>query len=225
MVKPLVVPAYLLLLCLLVACEEAEDTTDDDGGAGSSATSTTASGSGGATAGSGGGGGSLPFALTSTAFTEGETIPLVHECGSPAPVSGPGDNETPPLTWTAGPSNTQSYAIVVRDVDATVPQFPNGIIHWVVYDIPATTTSLPQNVAPGYEPGTPAGAKHAEIQGSGYHGYFGPCSPNSVNTYVFTVHAMASPTLDGVTQDTTEKDVAALVESTSIASASLSGES
>ncbi|MEM6991561.1 MAG: YbhB/YbcL family Raf kinase inhibitor-like protein [Myxococcota bacterium] len=166
--------------------------------------------------------GSVEFQVTSSAFTEGGTIPQPHECGPPLSPDGPGDDVSPDLTWTPGPAETQSYAVVVRDIDATIPAFPEGIIHWVIYDIPADGLSLPEGVAPGYDV---SGAHQAELQGSGYFGYFGPCSPTTVNTYVFTVHAMPDPTIAGVTMASSESEIAAMIESSSIAQTSLSGES
>jgi len=216
--------APVLVLALAVGCGDQTTPTDDDG----SGTTTTGAGGSGGVGGAGGGGGQggmLPFEVTSAAFDEGETIPLVHECGPPAPVQGgPGDNQTPPLSWTAGPPGTQSYAVVVRDVDARVTQFPHGIIHWVIYDIPAATLGLPLGVSDGYEVTTPAGAKQGLIQNTGFFGYFGPCSPNSVNTYVFTVHAMSETNLP-VSMTDSERDIALDIEQNAIASASLSGES
>src|SRR5688500_16525468 len=43
----------------------------------------------------------LPFALTSSAFADGEALPVKYSCG--------GDNVSPPLSWTAGPEGTKSY--------------------------------------------------------------------------------------------------------------------
>lgn len=221
------VTTSVLMGGLAIGCGDEGTTTDDDGSGGAT-TSSSSGGSdagGGGLGGAGGEGGRLPFEVTSTAFGEGDIIPMVHECGPPAPVpNGTGGNETPPLSWTAGPTGTQSYAVVVRDIDATVTQFPNGIIHWVIYDIPASATSLPQNVPNGYTVAMPAGAKQGEVQGTGYFGYFGPCSPNSVNTYVFTVHAMGEAALP-VTMGDSERDIALYIEANALASTSLSGES
>lgn len=160
-----------------------------------------------------------PFALTSDAFAEGEMIPLRYECGPPLIPEGTGGNITPALSFTAGPSGAMSYAIVVRDRDA------GNLVHWVLYDIPAETREIPENVRPGYMASLVPGARQAELQGSGYFGYLGPCSPGRVNTYEFTVHALPTETLPGVDRTTTEDDIAAAVEAASIASASLSGES
>ena len=222
----------LFTLCsaaLVVGCG------DDGGGSGSGGSGTGMStggtggtggmvGTGGMGTGGMGTGGMAPFEVTSTTFAEGETIPTNVECGPPI-ANGPGMNVSPDLTWTPGPSETQSYAVVVRDIDATPPQYPEGIIHWVIYDIPAATLSLPTGVTDNYDVTEIPGAKQAELQGSGYFGFFGPCSPNSINTYVWTVHAMPEATVPGVTMASTESEIAAAIESTSIAQVSLSGES
>jgi len=161
----------------------------------------------------------LPFALESSVFEEGGMIPLRYECGPPIVADGPGENITPPLSWTSGPATTMSYAIVMRDVDA------GGLVHWAIYDIDAATRDIAEGVPGGYDAAFPSGAKQAELQGSGFYGYFGPCSPSSINTYQLTIHALDTPTLPGVDMTTSENDVAAAVEAASIASASLSGES
>jgi len=162
----------------------------------------------------------MPFELTSSAFAEGETIELRYECGPPlVPGPGPGENISPPLAWTAGPIATGSYALVMRDLDA------GNLVHWVLYDIPASNHEVEEHVPAGYQPRFPAGAKQAELQGSGYFGYFGPCSPGRVNTYQWTLHALPMPELPDVDRTSTENDLARAVENASIASASLSGES
>ncbi|MEU8317371.1 YbhB/YbcL family Raf kinase inhibitor-like protein [Nonomuraea sp. NPDC048881] len=91
------------------------------------------------------------FTLTSTAFTQGGIIPKVHECTSGGQTDPGRRNESPPLTWSGGPAGTRGYALVMRDLDN------NNLIHWVIYDIPADVTSLPQNVEHAYRPTAPAG--------------------------------------------------------------------
>lgn len=204
-------------LILLVACSEDRRTGTADGGT-IGVDGGTADAGGTPDAGPPDAGEPEPFTLTSSAYAEGETIPVRYECGPPV-AEGPGDNASPPLAWTAGPSATMSYAIVMRDLD-----FEN-LVHWVLYDIPATARSIDEDVPAAYMPLFPDGAKQAELQGSGYFGYLGPCSPASVNTYQITLHALDTATLPGVGRTTTEDDIAAAVEAASIASASLSGES
>jgi Raf kinase inhibitor-like YbhB/YbcL family protein len=193
----------------------ATTTSTGDGGSGtttSTATTTTTSSAGGG--GEGGEGGMAAFALTSPAFGEGETIPTANVC-----TSGGGSNLSPVLSWTAGPSGTQSYAVVMRDLD-----FQSGFLHWVIWDIPASTMTLPEGIENVYQPSAPAGSKQAPFNQS-LVGYLGPCSPNSVNTYQFTVYAIGSATLSGLSQSSSKQEAAAAIEAAAIASASLSGES
>ena len=73
--------------------------------------------------------------------------PQIYEC-----ASGGGNDESPPLAWTAGPAGTQSYAIVMRDLDN------NNLIHWIIWDIPASAMALPQGIVDGFDVVDPAGA-------------------------------------------------------------------
>lgn len=184
--------------------------TGEDGSSTTSSTTTTSSSAGGG--GEGGEGGAVPFAISSPAFDEGGTIPSANVC-----VSGGGANQSPVLSWTAGPAGTQSYAIVMRDLD-----FQSGFLHWVIWDIPVNT--LPAGIENVYQPSAPAGAKQAPFN-QGLVGYYGPCSPNSVNTYQFTVYAIPSATLSGLSASSSKQEAAAAIEAAAIASASLSGES
>ncbi|NUO50874.1 MAG: YbhB/YbcL family Raf kinase inhibitor-like protein [Polyangiaceae bacterium] len=166
---------------------------------------TTASTTMASTTGAGGGG---EFALTSTAFNEGDMIPQTYECDN-----GGGDNISPPFAWTAGPAGTMSYAIVMRDLD-----FGPGFIHWVIWDIPATETGLPEDLGGGFMVADPAGAKQVNP-------YFGPCSPNSVNTYEWTLYAIDAATLPGLDQNSNHDEAEAAILDAAIASTTLSGES
>ncbi|MFI6291008.1 YbhB/YbcL family Raf kinase inhibitor-like protein [Nonomuraea sp. NPDC050790] len=159
------------------------------------------------------------FTLTSSAFAPGGVIPAVHECtsGSPGPQK---KNESPPLSWTGAPAAARSHAIVMRDLDN------NNLIHWVIYDIPAGVTSLPQNVAHAYRPPVPAGARQVYYRGSAsLYGYQGPCSPRTVNTYEFVVHALNRATLTELTSASSTQTAARVIANASLGSARLSGES
>ncbi len=92
------------------------------------------SGSSQPSAGDGSGGSQqAPFTLSSSAFSDGGRIPQKHTCD--------GEDVNPPLTWSNPPQGTKSFVIVVDDPDA---QQVAGIVwtHWVIYDIPATRTSI-----------------------------------------------------------------------------------
>jgi Raf kinase inhibitor-like YbhB/YbcL family protein len=122
------------------------------------------------------------FVLTSTAFTEGTAIPAAHTCA--------GTNVSPPLSWTPGPSNTLSYAVVLTDKT-------NNLVHAGIYDIPASVTSLPMNVDKVANPSIPAGSKQVLAYNS-MAGYAGPCPGAMAHTYEFMVYAVDIATLPGI---------------------------
>lgn len=99
-----------------------------------------------------------------------------------------GRNQSPELTWTNAPAGTKSFAITMYDPDAPTG---SGWWHWVVFDIPASTASLPEGAGTPGQPGLPAGV----IQGMtdfGAPGYGGPCPPpgHGPHQYVITVYAL-----------------------------------
>ena len=104
-----------------------------------------------------------------------------------------GGNVSPALSWNGAPAGTKSYAVTMYDPDAPTG---SGWWHWVVYDIPASVTSLPAGA------GSPGGVlPSGAVQGRtdfGSTGYGGPCPPagDRPHRYVFTVHALSVPTID-----------------------------
>jgi Raf kinase inhibitor-like YbhB/YbcL family protein len=159
-----------------------------------------------------------PFALTSTAWREGETIPLMYKC---AMVPPPGDGISPPLAWTPGPAATKSYAVTL------IHNAPDMSIHWVIWDIPASTLSLQENVEKVAEPPVPAGTKQVRpnLDGSTWYGYLGPC-PQAVNSrqnYLFAVHAVDVDTLPGITPQSSSAQAMSAVRAHQLARATLGG--
>ncbi len=213
-------PWIVLSLALAVAAcgdDEATSSTSNQGGDGTGASGAQGGGgdpgSGGtggtgtgATGGAGGEGGMAAFALTSPAFTDGSMIPDVHSCV--------GANISPALNWTAGPANTQSYAIVFEDESIS-------FLHSVIWDIPASTLGLPEDVDKVFEPPDVPGAQQA-VAYNGMRGYAGPCSNNSINTYTFTLHAVNVGSL-GLDMNTTRQQARTAIEAASLATATLSG--
>ena len=121
----------------------------------------------------------MAFNLTSTAFAANGSIPAKYTCE--------GADISPPLEWSGAPSGTKSFALIVDDPDAPDPAKPQRVyVHWVVYNIPASTTKLPEN-AP--KSGLPSGA----MQGSndwGKQTYGGPCPPIGRHRYFFKLYAL-----------------------------------
>lgn len=83
-----------------------------------------------------------------------------------------GSNRSPGLAWTAA-DGAQSYAIVLEDPDATLPQ---PFVHWVAWNLPATTTSLPHALPSDATLQAPAGMRQGR-NGKQSTGYFGPRPP------------------------------------------------
>jgi len=151
------------------------------------------------------------FTLTSTAFAASGSIPAIHTCN--------GTNVSPPLTWTDAPAGTQSYAVVMRDL--SLGASPN--YHWVIYDIPAATTSLPQNVDQTASPSVPAGAKQTYWSFGADYSYRGPCPPSGTHDYQFTVYSFATATIPvgAPATDPAAQDV--IIQANKTGSASLTG--
>jgi Raf kinase inhibitor-like YbhB/YbcL family protein len=146
--------------------------------------------------------------LTSTVLTDGGMFPDKYTCA--------GDDTSPDLTWTAGPSGTMSYAMILQDT-------ANMLNHWVMWDIPSSVTALPANLATDAMPAMPAGAKQKAFQGNGY---VGPCPNGMDHLYKFTVYALPVATLSGVMSSSQTSQIAmAVMSANPLASASLSSHS
>jgi len=160
------------------------------------------------------------FTLSSSAFADGGAIPKIHECTSGGGNDPAKKNESPPLAWAGAPAAAKSYAVVMRDLDNA------DLIHWVIYDIPASATSLPQNVEHVHRPPVPAGARQVYYRGSAsLYGYQGPCSPSTVNTYEFVVHALNRASLTNLDSTSSTRTAARAITAASIGSARITGES
>ena len=132
--------------------------------------------------------------VTSGSFANGGTIPNIEALQGCGGTDGP-HGESTDLTWTAGPAGTKSYTVIEFDPDAPTR---SGFYHWVVFNIPASTTSLALNAS-----GTaamPAGSVEA-TNDYGFTGYGGPCPPagDPAHHYNFIVSALNVATLAGVT--------------------------
>lgn len=116
-----------------------------------------------------------PFQLEGSAFNNDDPIPEQY--------SKDGGDLSPPLTWKNLPKGTQSLVLICEDPDA-----PNGTwIHWVLYNIPTTLTSisegganLPQDVTYGRN-------------SWGNLSYNGPKPPSGTHHYEFRLYAIDAP--------------------------------
>src|ERR1700730_4482010 len=108
--------------------------------------------------------------LTSTEVAAGETI---NEDQTGNVFGCKGGNISPSLSWSGAPSDTKSFTITVCDPDAPTG---SGFWHWIVFNIPASTTSIPQNAGDVKKKLMPKGAIQSRTD-FGTDGYGGPCPP------------------------------------------------
>jgi Raf kinase inhibitor-like YbhB/YbcL family protein len=125
------------------------------------------------------------FNVTSTDFRNGGTIPMAQVFNS---FGCTGKNQSPGLHWSGAPAGTKSFAITIYDPDAPTG---SGWWHWIVFNIPATVTSLPQNAGAANSTSMPAGAVQARTD-FGVSNYGGPCPPmgDKPHHYQITVYAL-----------------------------------
>jgi Raf kinase inhibitor-like YbhB/YbcL family protein len=130
-----------------------------------------------------------------------------------------GANVSPALSWSNAPKDTQSFALMVYDPDAPTG---SGWWHWIVYNIPATTTSLAADAGNTQNMLMPHGA----VQGRtdfGTSGYGGPCPPpGKPHHYYFRLYALKTPKLD-LPKDATAAFIGFNVRAQSLGSAELMG--
>jgi phosphatidylethanolamine-binding protein (PEBP) family uncharacterized protein len=125
----------------------------------------------------------LGAVLSSSAFVDGERLPDASTCA--------GQNRSPALAWTPGPTGTLSYALSLSALES------NGqrTTQWVLWNIPADVLELAAGIEAGAEPSNLPGARQASfivvpvdvIAGPRYRG---PCSLRSMQ-FEFTLVALA----------------------------------
>jgi Raf kinase inhibitor-like YbhB/YbcL family protein len=114
--------------------------------------------------------------LSSSAFKDGEVIPVRHTCD--------GEDVSPPLAWTGAPVETRTFALICDDPDA-----PRGTgVHWLIWNLQADAVELGEGIPPS--PQLPSGARQGLNDGGGL-GYAGPCPPSGKpHRYFFRLHAL-----------------------------------
>jgi hypothetical protein len=121
---------------------------------------------------------SMSLSLTSPAFSANGEIPKEYTCE--------GGDHSPELTWSGAPQGTRSFALIEDDPDAPDPKAPKTTwVHWVLYDIPASATSLPKDAAKSLPAGTREGVNDWKRTG-----YGGPCPPVGRHRYFHKLYAL-----------------------------------
>lgn len=117
--------------------------------------------------------------LTTTAFTDGDFIPHRHAQA--------GRDVSPPLAWSGVPDSTRSFVLVVHDADAAIGDGTDDLLHWMVWNIPGSATSLPEGVVQGAQ----SANGMRQLSGTGPY-YRGPAAPATgpAHHYVFELYAL-----------------------------------
>jgi len=124
------------------------------------------------------------MSLTSTDLKEGAILPtsrLFKGFGCT------GGNVSPALSWSGAPSGTKSFAVTMYDPDAPTG---SGWWHWVVFNIPAGTTSLPKGAGDVKKKLMPKGAIQSRTD-YGAAGYGGPCPPPGAKPHRYQITVFA----------------------------------
>src|SRR6202158_5415818 len=110
-----------------------------------------------------------------------------------------GNNVSPALNWSGAPTGTKSFAVSMYDPDAPTG---SGWWHWVVFNIPPGTTSLPKGGGDVKQKLMPKGAIQSRTD-YGYDGYGGPCPPtgDKPHHYQITVFAVSVDKLPDAKND------------------------
>jgi Raf kinase inhibitor-like YbhB/YbcL family protein len=121
----------------------------------------------------------MALTLTSSSFKPMGPIPVRHTCD--------GEDVSPALAWRGTPGGTQSFVLIVDDPDAPDPAAPKRTyVHWVLYDIPSTVSTLVEGVKT-------ADLREGMRDGSNdwkRTGYGGPCPPIGRHRYFFKLYAL-----------------------------------
>jgi Raf kinase inhibitor-like YbhB/YbcL family protein len=132
-----------------------------------------------------------------------------------------GGNLSPELSWSGAPPGTRSFAVSIYDPDAPTG---SGWWHWVVFDIPAGTTSLPKGAGDVKKKLMPKGAIQTRND-FGTDGYGGPCPPagDKPHHYQITVFAVDVDKLPGAKNKAASALVSSKLRSHTLAAAALTG--
>jgi Raf kinase inhibitor-like YbhB/YbcL family protein len=132
--------------------------------------------------GGGRGRGAIPvMTLTSSAWPDGGQIPVEY--------TQVGEEASPPLAWSNVPENVASFVLIAHDVDAAIGTGIDDVLHWMLWNIPAATTSLPERVPAIAQ--LPDGTRQISATSPGYRGP-GAAASGPAHHYVFELFALDS---------------------------------
>ena len=131
-----------------------------------------------------------------TGFPDGGQIPV--RFSQAAEGAAPGEGTSPAISWQNAPAATQSFVLNMHDMEVSRNRTTDDQAHWVVWNLPATTTGLPEGVPKGAQLAN--GAYQVSATGQVYRGPGAPAN-GPPHHYMFEVFALdikvdVTPTAD-----------------------------
>ena len=105
---------------------------------------------------------SPPLLMTTTAFEDGGVIPDKYTMKAGA------NAVSPALSWSQVPPGTQTFALIMHDPEPVLNRSAKmDVTHWVIWNIPGTSTGLPEGVPAGE---LPDGSRQVSLRSNSYMG-------------------------------------------------------
>ena len=129
--------------------------------------------------------GGPPMTMTMAGFADGGQIPV--RFSQAAEGAAPGEGTSPAISWANAPAATQSFVLHMHDMDVVRNKTTDDQAHWVVWNIPATATGLPEGVPKGAQ--LKDGSLQISATGQVYRGPGAPAA-GPRHHYVFELFAL-----------------------------------
>ena len=111
---------------------------------------------------------SPPTVLSSPTFADYGALPLKYAPNAHAQTTWAGIS--PPLAWTQPPARTRAYVVTMLDLEAALGGDPQDPVLWMMVNLPASTSGLPEGIARGRTAMLPEGAFQRSFASNGYVG-------------------------------------------------------
>jgi hypothetical protein len=123
--------------------------------------------------------------LSIPSFPDGGQFPVKYS--QAADGVAPGEGVSPAMTWANVPAGTRSFVLHMHDLDVVHNKTVDDQVHWVVWNIPGTSTGLPEGVPKGAQ--LADGSYQISATGQMYRGP-GAAATGPLHHYVFEVFAL-----------------------------------
>ena len=183
--------------------------------------------------------------VTSPVFNRIRRIPKTYVCPGNAPRAGQSfeqnpekyigrENVSPPLEWTGIPEGTQSIALLMESDQIAHETDPDvKWTHWLIWNIPADATGLPERVATTTEVAAIGAGVRQGTNDENVIGYSGPCPVPTTVTYrqtqlkivfEYTFHVYALDTVLDLPAGSTRAEFIQAIEGHVLSSGLIMGE-